>query len=164
MGLRFRRTFRLIPGVRFNLGLRGGSVSFGPRGLHYTVGTSGSRITAGLPGTGLFWTQKLKSPFSAAPPGQVNPTGPYLPPTGGGTPLFGGHQPQGFSPPGGVAPKLGQAPQPSTPLPLGSVAGLSPAPSHYHVFVPMWVVLSVLAVIVIGTLCLGAAAVGALLR
>src|SRR6478672_11458503 len=70
MGLRFRRSWSVVPGIRFNLGLKGGSVSFGTRGLHYTVGTSGSRITAGIPGTGLFWTQKLKSPFGAAPPQQ----------------------------------------------------------------------------------------------
>jgi len=67
MGLRFRRSWSVVPGIRFNLGLKSGSVSFGTRGLHYTVGTSGSRITAGIPGTGLFWTQKLKSPFGAAP-------------------------------------------------------------------------------------------------
>jgi Protein of unknown function (DUF4236) len=72
MGLRFRRSWSVIPGIRFNLGLKSGSVSFGTRGLHYTVGTSGSRITAGIPGTGLFWTQKLKSPFGATRPQGVS--------------------------------------------------------------------------------------------
>jgi hypothetical protein len=57
MGLRFRRSWGVIPGVRFNLGLKSGSLSFGMRGLHYTVGTRGGRVTLGLPGTGLFWTQ-----------------------------------------------------------------------------------------------------------
>src|SRR5882724_2524187 len=71
MGLRFRRSWGVVPGIRFNLGLKGGSVSFGTRGLHYTVGTSGSRITAGIPGTGLSWTQRLKSPFGSAPPQQA---------------------------------------------------------------------------------------------
>ena len=70
MGLRFRRSWSLVPGIRLNLGLKSGSVSFGTRGLHYTVGTSGSRITAGLPGTGLFWTEKLRSPSVAVPPQQ----------------------------------------------------------------------------------------------
>src|SRR5262245_32034649 len=74
MGLRFRRSWSVVPGIRFNLGLKSGSVSFGTRGLHYTVGTSGSRITAGIPGTGLFWTQKLKSPCGAAPPQQATQT------------------------------------------------------------------------------------------
>jgi hypothetical protein len=58
MGLRFRRSWNVIPGIRFNLGLKSGSVSFGMRGMHYTVGTRGSRVTVGLPGTGLFWTKK----------------------------------------------------------------------------------------------------------
>jgi hypothetical protein len=164
MGLRFRRTWSVIPGVRFNLGLRGGSVSFGPRGFHYTVGTSGSRITAGLPGTGLFWTQKLKSPFGAASPGQPNQTQSYLPHAPGGAPPFGGRPVQGFLPPVGIAPKFGQAPQASMPPPSAIAAGLSPAPTHRHVFVPMWLVWAVLAMIVIGALCLGAAAVRALFR
>jgi len=45
MGLRFRRSWSVFPRVRLNLGLKSGSVSFGARGLHYTVGTTGSRIT-----------------------------------------------------------------------------------------------------------------------
>jgi hypothetical protein len=32
--------------------------------LHYTVGTSGQRVTAGLPGTGMYWTQKINSRFA----------------------------------------------------------------------------------------------------
>jgi Protein of unknown function (DUF4236) len=164
MGLRFRRTWSVIPGVRFNLGLRGGSVSFGTRGLHYTVGTSGSRITAGLPGTGLFWTQKLKSPFGSAPPGQGTQPRSYLSPPGGGAQPFGGRQAQTFSPPPRIAPTSSQLRQPSMPLPSSNLAGLSPAPTHRHVFVPMWLVWSVFAVILIGVLCLGAAVAGALLR
>lgn len=54
MGLGFRRSWGVLPGVRLNLGLKSGSVSFGMRGLHYTVGTRGQRVTVGLPGTGLF--------------------------------------------------------------------------------------------------------------
>ncbi len=69
---------------------------------------------------------------------------------------------QGFIPPAGIAPKFGQAPQTSVPPPSTIAAGLSPAPTHHHVFVPMWLVWAVLAMIVIGALCLGAAAIGAL--
>jgi hypothetical protein len=54
---RFRRTFKIAPGVRFNLSKSGASVSFGPRGLHYTVGPKGTRTTAGLPGSGISWTE-----------------------------------------------------------------------------------------------------------
>jgi hypothetical protein len=57
MGFRFRRSIRILPGVRINLSGSGASVSVGPRGLHYTVSSKGTRITTGLPGTGLSWTQ-----------------------------------------------------------------------------------------------------------
>jgi Protein of unknown function (DUF4236) len=55
MGLRLFRRIRLAPGFTLNLSKGGISGSFGRRGAHYTVGTSGSRATVGLPGTGLFY-------------------------------------------------------------------------------------------------------------
>ena len=57
MGFRFRRSVRILPGVRLNLSGSGASVSLGARGFHYTIGPKGTRVTAGLPGTGLSWTQ-----------------------------------------------------------------------------------------------------------
>jgi hypothetical protein len=60
VGLRFFRRIGILPGVTLNLTKRGLSASFGPRGAKITVGTSGSRATVGLPGTGLFYTTKLK--------------------------------------------------------------------------------------------------------
>ena len=57
MGLRFRRTVGLIPGVRLNVGMKGLSVSVGERGAHTTLGAKGGRMTVGLPGTGLSWTE-----------------------------------------------------------------------------------------------------------
>lgn len=164
MGLRFRRSWGVIPGVRFNLGLKGGNVSFGTRGLHYTVGSSGSRITAGLPGTGLFWTQKLNSPFGPPPSGRVNQTPSYLPPVGGGGQLISGRQTQAFSPPVAAAPTFGRLRQPSVPLQLASAGGQFSRPTHRHVFVPMWLVWAVLAVIAIGALCIIAALLGARFR
>ena len=62
MGLRFRRSIRLLPGVRWNFGLKSTSISIGGRGFHYTVGTKGARIGAGLPGTGLSWSQTAPTP------------------------------------------------------------------------------------------------------
>ena len=56
MVLRFWRRVRVAPGVTMNLSKRGGSLSFGPRGAKYTMGTSGRRGTVSLPGTGLFYT------------------------------------------------------------------------------------------------------------
>ena len=55
---RFRRSFKIMPGVRWNLGKRSSSVSFGGKGFHYTVGgPRGSRTTVGIPGTGLSYTE-----------------------------------------------------------------------------------------------------------
>jgi hypothetical protein len=62
MGWRLWRRVRIAPGVTLNVGKSGPtSVSFGPRGLKLTAGRRGRRITAGLPGTGLFYTQQLSS-------------------------------------------------------------------------------------------------------
>src|SRR3954452_17728192 len=66
MGWRFRRSIRVLPGVRWNFGLKSTSVSIGGRGLHYTVGTKGARISAGLPGTGLSWSQAAPTPAQMA--------------------------------------------------------------------------------------------------
>jgi hypothetical protein len=66
MGFRFRRSFRLLPGIRVNLGKRGASVSLGRRGAHVTIGPTGTRTTVGLPGTGLSYTQLDRPQASAA--------------------------------------------------------------------------------------------------
>lgn len=59
MGIRFRRSVKLAPGLRWNVGQRSTSVSVGPPGAKLTVGSRGSRVTAGLPGTGLSATRSL---------------------------------------------------------------------------------------------------------
>lgn len=41
MGLRFRKTFKLAPGVRMNLGSGGTSFNFGPRGASISIGKRG---------------------------------------------------------------------------------------------------------------------------
>lgn len=56
MGFRFRRSIKILPGIRINLGKRGVSLSAGVRGAHITVGKNGTRTTVGLPGTGVSYT------------------------------------------------------------------------------------------------------------
>ncbi len=56
MGFRFRKVFKLLPGVSFNINKKSTSVSLGPRGLKTTIGSKGTRSTVGLPGTGLSYT------------------------------------------------------------------------------------------------------------
>ena len=47
MGFRFRRSIKILPGVRLNFGKRGISTSIGIRGAHVTVGKTGTRTTVG---------------------------------------------------------------------------------------------------------------------
>jgi hypothetical protein len=56
MGFRFRRSLRILPGIRLNFGKRGVSTSIGVKGAHITVGHGKVRETVGLPGTGLSYT------------------------------------------------------------------------------------------------------------
>lgn len=59
MGIRFRKSFKLAPGIRMNLSASGLSASFGPRGASVSVGKRGVYGNAGFPGTGLSTRQKL---------------------------------------------------------------------------------------------------------
>ncbi len=53
MPIRFRRTFKILPGVRINVSKHGISTTIGPRGMHLTFNRYGVRQDLGLPGTGL---------------------------------------------------------------------------------------------------------------
>lgn len=56
MGLRFRQSFQLFPGVRLNLSKGGISASFGIPGATVNVGSKGAQSTFGIPGTGFSYT------------------------------------------------------------------------------------------------------------
>src|SRR6266536_852950 len=73
--LRFRQSFKIIPGVRLNLSGSGASVSLGPRGAHFTIGPHGTRTTVGLPGSGISWTayQAYSSSNRSSPPNRPLP-------------------------------------------------------------------------------------------
>jgi hypothetical protein len=79
MGFRFRRSIKILPGVRLNFGKRGISTSIGIRGAHITVGKTGTRTTVGLPGSGLSYTHLEKahhdSSNAALPPDPGIPHG-----------------------------------------------------------------------------------------
>lgn len=62
MGLNFRKSFTILPGVKINLGKKSASISIGKRGARHTISTTGKRTTTiGLPGTGLSYTHNHKS-------------------------------------------------------------------------------------------------------
>lgn len=58
---RFRRSIRVLPFLRLNIGKRGVSTSIGGRGAHITVGHGKVRETVGIPGTGLSYTATHKT-------------------------------------------------------------------------------------------------------
>lgn len=62
MGLRFRRSFKIFPGVKLNFGKKSASVTIGGKLLRQTYSTTGKRTTsASIPGTGLYYTQTGKA-------------------------------------------------------------------------------------------------------
>ena len=58
MGLRFRKSISLLPGVKLNLSKSGPSVSVGGNGLTYNIGSKGEKATVGLPGSGLSYSDQ----------------------------------------------------------------------------------------------------------
>lgn len=61
MGWNFRRSVSLFPGVRLNFSKSGVTTTLGPRGAHITVGGKHTRLTTGIPGTGLSATTLLSA-------------------------------------------------------------------------------------------------------
>jgi hypothetical protein len=59
MAIRFRRSIKLVPGLRLNIGTKSASLRIGAKGVGFTTGTAGKRISAGIPGTGLHFSQKV---------------------------------------------------------------------------------------------------------
>jgi hypothetical protein len=67
MSHRFRRSIRLAPGIRINLGLHGAGLSVGPRGLHVGVNRRGMYTSAGIPGTRLYAVHHIRRPAEQHP-------------------------------------------------------------------------------------------------
>lgn len=79
MGLRFRRSVRLFPGVRLNFSRSGVSTSIGLRGATVTLGPGGTYANVGIPGTGISYRSRLGTPTRASP--VVEPSRDWQPPT-----------------------------------------------------------------------------------
>ncbi len=67
MALRFRKSFKLAPGIRINAGSGGLSWNLGPRGASLSLGKRGAYFNTGIPGTGLSSRTRLDGP-AASPP------------------------------------------------------------------------------------------------
>lgn len=94
MGLRFRQTFTLFPGVRLNVGKKGISASFGVPGATVNLSKRGVRATVGLPGSGLSYSADLakfggNAGQQDAPPQYLHPeqANYYMPPDDGMRPI-----------------------------------------------------------------------------
>lgn len=62
MGLNFRKSIKIAPGIRVNISKKGlSSVSVGGKGARVNVSKKGTRTTVGIPGTGLSYT--TQSPY-----------------------------------------------------------------------------------------------------
>jgi hypothetical protein len=82
MAFRFRRSFRVLPGIRLNLSKSGISASLGIRGAHVTVGPRGTTTSVGLPGTGLSYTSHLPLSRNVHSPQPIEFTKPAEDPAG----------------------------------------------------------------------------------
>lgn len=61
MALRFRKSIRLVPGLRLNIGSRGLSLSAGVPGATVNFSPRGARATFGVPGSGFSWSHSVSS-------------------------------------------------------------------------------------------------------
>lgn len=67
MGLRVKKSIKIAPGVKVNLGKKSTGVTFGGKGFHYTVNSSGRRTTTvGIPGTGISYSSTFRKKHSNA--------------------------------------------------------------------------------------------------
>lgn len=69
MGFRFRKSIKIFPGLKINFNKKSSSVTFGSKGAHYTISSSGKRTgTVGIPGTGISYTATSNSPKKSSAP------------------------------------------------------------------------------------------------
>jgi hypothetical protein len=59
MAIRFRKSIKLAPGVRWNFSGSGSSWTLGPRGASIGIGKRGTHLNTGIPGTGLYSRSRL---------------------------------------------------------------------------------------------------------
>lgn len=67
MGFRFRKSYKVAPGVKINVGKKSGSISLGAKGARHTISTNGRKTTSvGIPGTGIGYVSSSSSKKKAA--------------------------------------------------------------------------------------------------
>lgn len=75
MGFRFQKRLRIFPGLTLNLSKKGVSTSIGVRGARITRGHGKTRVTVGIPGSGLSHStvrsNRRAAPVSMRPAGAL---------------------------------------------------------------------------------------------
>ena len=67
MGLRIRKSIKILPGVNLNLGTKSAGISIGGKAFRYSVNTSGrSTTTFKIPGTGISYSSSSRNKHTAA--------------------------------------------------------------------------------------------------
>jgi hypothetical protein len=61
MALRFRKSIKILPGVRVNIGLKGASLNVGPRGASVSICKQGVYTNTSIPGTGISFREKVSN-------------------------------------------------------------------------------------------------------
>lgn len=67
MGLRFRKSFKLFPGLRLNIAKKSASLSLGRPGMTVNLNQHGTKTTVGLPGSGVSYSDDTSFSEMAAP-------------------------------------------------------------------------------------------------
>lgn len=63
MGLSFRKSIKISDVIRLNLSKSGVGVSFGKKGLRYSISPKGRHtLTVGIPGTGIYYRKHISIP------------------------------------------------------------------------------------------------------
>ena len=72
MGFRFRKSIKILPGLKINLTHKGiSSASIGKPGASLNIGKKGTRTSVGIPGTGLSYSKH--HPYKNRAGNQENP-------------------------------------------------------------------------------------------
>lgn len=61
MAFRFRKSIKIIPGVRVNLSSKGASLNVGPRGSSFSIGKQGIYSNVSIPGMGISFRKKISN-------------------------------------------------------------------------------------------------------
>lgn len=79
MGLRFRKSIKIAPGVKLNLNKKSSSITFGGKGIHHTISSTGKKTTTvGVPGTGISYSKTSGGGHKTALPKDTIPNNSHV--------------------------------------------------------------------------------------